>query len=86
MGERSQLEQMLTWLTGAHAEEAALHRTFKAEVCIDCRSTANASILFFPMIQFIVIVFIVSFLAFISPNIRLIIIVFIVMFPVIKFP
>ena len=32
VGERGQLEQMLTWLTGAHAEEAALHRTFKAEV------------------------------------------------------
>lgn len=32
VGERSQLEQMLTWLTGAHAEEAALHRTFQAEV------------------------------------------------------
>ena len=41
MGERSQLEQMLTWLTGAHAEEAALHRTFKAEVRIGCRSTAR---------------------------------------------
>lgn len=35
VGERGQLEQMLTWLTGAHAEEAALHRTFKAEVTIE---------------------------------------------------
>lgn len=32
VGERGELEQMLTWLTGAHAEEAAMHRTFKAEV------------------------------------------------------
>ena len=32
VGERSELEHMLTWLTGAHAEEAAMHRTFKAEV------------------------------------------------------
>lgn len=36
VGERSQLEQMLTWLTGAHAEEAAMHRTFKAEVAMAC--------------------------------------------------
>jgi hypothetical protein len=32
VGERGELEHMLTWLTGAHAEEAAMHRTFKAEV------------------------------------------------------
>ena len=32
VGERVELEHMLTWLTGAHAEEAAMHRTFKAEV------------------------------------------------------
>ncbi|KAL0054846.1 hypothetical protein WJX82_003177 [Trebouxia sp. C0006] len=31
VGERGELEHMLTWLTGAHAEEAAMHRTFKAE-------------------------------------------------------
>lgn len=36
VGERVQLEHMLTWLTGAHAEEAAMHRTFKAEVCWLC--------------------------------------------------
>lgn len=32
VGERLEVEHMLTWLTGAHAEEAAMHRTFKAEV------------------------------------------------------
>ena len=50
VGERGQLEQMLTWLTGAHAEEAALHRTFKAEVptelsvaCTEAKGSQNIS-------------------------------------------
>lgn len=36
VGECGELEHMLTWLTGAHAEEAAMHRTFKAEVHLGC--------------------------------------------------
>ena len=40
VGERGELEHMLTWLTGAHAEEAAMHRTFKAEVGSEiCKET-----------------------------------------------
>ena len=43
VGERSELEHMLTWLTGAHAEEAAMHRAFKAEVhCSTGRMCAAA--------------------------------------------
>ena len=30
--DQSELERMLAWLTGAHAEEMAMHRMYKAEV------------------------------------------------------
>ena len=55
VGERGELEHMLTWLTGAHAEEAAMHRTFKAEVlwaqvcnsvgCFWCSNACAAALL-----------------------------------------